>query len=184
MKYQNFTDTLNSFEISSMSCCSREKEGTRVQMLLSEHKKGKYMSKAKRHWWKRGVPATSTCCSDHLSRQLLTIASTFPCTSRNSSAEHIHAFSTCLTLTNTLTHSPLLTYSLTHTHTHTYTHTQAHAKKAWMFDWVIFRAARKVRGGGQELSAAVIRAASWCSWYLPFRPESFCFRLIRPYVHR
>ena len=40
----------------------------------------------------KGVPATSTRCPDHLSRQFLTTVSTFPYSSKNSSAEHIHAF--------------------------------------------------------------------------------------------
>ena len=50
------------------------------------------MSKAKRIWLKRGIPVTSTCCPNYLSRQFLTTASTFPCSYKNSSAEHIHAF--------------------------------------------------------------------------------------------
>ena len=44
--------------------------------------------KAKRLIEKR-VPATSTRCPDHLSRQFLTTASTFPYSSKNSSAEHL-----------------------------------------------------------------------------------------------
>ena len=42
-----------------------------------------------------GIPATSTSCPGHLSRQFLTTHSTFPYSSKNSSAEHIHAFYTC-----------------------------------------------------------------------------------------
>ena len=53
----------------------------------------------------KGVPATSTRCPDHLSRQLLTTVSTFPFSSKNSSVEHIHALSSWLILTNRLTHS-------------------------------------------------------------------------------
>ena len=78
------------------------------------------MFKAKR-LIERGVPATSNRCPDHLSRQFLTTASTFPYRSKNSSAEHIHALSTCLTLTNTLTHIDKQTNKHTHTHTHTHT---------------------------------------------------------------
>ena len=63
--------------------------GTKGKM-LSEHKKAN-MFKAK-HWSKRWVLGTSNRCPDHLSRQFLTIASTFPYCSKNSSAEHIHAF--------------------------------------------------------------------------------------------
>ena len=49
------------------------------------------MSKAKR-LIEKGVPATSTCCPVHLSRQFLSTAYTSPCSSKNYSAEHIHAF--------------------------------------------------------------------------------------------
>ena len=45
-----------------------------------------------KEWSKRGVPTTSTKCPDHLSRQFRTTASTFLYSSKNSSAEHIHAF--------------------------------------------------------------------------------------------
>ena len=40
----------------------------------------------------KGAPGTSTNCPDQLSRQFLTTASTFTCSSKNSSAEHIHVF--------------------------------------------------------------------------------------------
>ena len=81
--------------------------------------------------------AISTRCSGHLSRQFLNTASTFPYSSKNSSAEHSHALSTCLILTNTLTHIVKHTYSMNHsltnthtyTHTHTHTHTQTHGNK-------------------------------------------------------
>ena len=43
-------------------------------------------------WSKRWVLGTSNTCPDHLSGQFLTTASTFPYSSKNSSAEHIHAF--------------------------------------------------------------------------------------------
>ena len=54
--------------------------------------------------------------------------------SKNVSAEHIHALSICLTRTNTLTHtvthshslSLSLALTLSHTHTHTHTHTHSH----------------------------------------------------------
>ena len=58
-----------------------------------------------KHWSKRWVLGTSNRCPDHLGRQFLTTASTFPYSSKNSSAEHIHALSTWLIITNTLTHS-------------------------------------------------------------------------------
>ena len=70
--------------------CSKEKEGTSGKMLLSEQKKGN-MSKAKILIEKVGT-STSNRCPDHLNRQFLTTASTFPYSSKNSSAEHIHAF--------------------------------------------------------------------------------------------
>ena len=68
------------------------------------------------------------------------------------------------------THSHLHLHRQTHTHTHTHkrkfihsqTHIQAymdmHKKIMNMFDWGLFGAACKDRGGGQELSAQVIRA--------------------------
>ena len=43
---------------------------------------------------KRWVLGTSIRCPDHLSRQFLTTACTFPYSSKNSSTEHIHAFYT------------------------------------------------------------------------------------------
>ena len=46
----------------------------------------------------KGVPATSARCPDHLSRQFLTSASTFPYNSKNPSAEHFDAFYTCLSV--------------------------------------------------------------------------------------
>ena len=55
---------------------------------------------------------------------------TFPYSSKNFSAEHIHTLPTCLTLINTLTHIDKHTHShtdsFTHTNTHTHTHTHAH----------------------------------------------------------
>ena len=45
-----------------------------------------------KHWSKRWVLGNSNRCPDQLSRQFLTTASTFPYSSKNSSAEHIHAF--------------------------------------------------------------------------------------------
>ena len=47
-------------------------------------------------WSKRGCPTTSTRCPDHFIRQFLTTASTFPYCIKNSSAEDIRAFYTCL----------------------------------------------------------------------------------------
>ena len=63
---------------------------TSEKMLLSEHKNAN-MFKAKT-LIEKGVPGTSTSCPDQLSRQFLTTASTCTCSSKNSSAEHIHAF--------------------------------------------------------------------------------------------
>ena len=85
------------------------------------------MFKAKR-LIEKGVPATSTRCSDHLSRQFLITASTFSHSSKNSLAEHINTLPTCLTLINTLIHIDKHTHSHSHQliHSHTYTHTHAH----------------------------------------------------------
>ena len=131
----------------------------------------------------RGVPATSNKCLDHLSRQFLTTASTFPYSSKNYSTEHIHALSTCLTLTNTLTHidkhthihwlihslslSLSLSLSQTRTHTHTHAHTVTHTgtciKSVNMFGYEIFGAVWKGRGGGKEFSAEMTSAPGWRS---------------------
>ena len=82
----------------------------------------------------------------------------------------------------THTHTHWLIHSLTHTHTHTHTHihTKTHThilkhtgtcvKSVNMFSWGIFGAVWESRGGGQELSAEVIRAPGWGSWYPPFWP--------------
>ena len=157
----------------------------------------------KKDWSKRGVPATSTTCSDHLSKQFLTTASTFLYSSKNSSAEHIHDVTTYLILTNTVNHIDKHTHINTHTHTHTdscilslslsltHTHTHTHSlsptlslslslthslshtgkciKRVNTFDWGIFGAVWKCRGGGQEYSAEVIRAPGWGSWNPPIR---------------
>ena len=99
-----------------------------------------------KHWSKRWVPVTSHRCPDHLSRQFLIPASTFPYISKNSSAEHIRALSKWLTSTHTHTHthtrililmhtgicikmlyqhvSPSQTHSLTHINKHIHSHTQ------------------------------------------------------------
>ena len=53
------------------------------------------MFKAKR-LIEKGGPAISTSCPDNLSRQFLSTASTFPYSSKNSSAVHIDAFYICL----------------------------------------------------------------------------------------
>ena len=134
-----------------------------------------------------GVPTTSTRCPYHLSRQFLTTASAYRYSSKNSSAEHIHDVSTCLIFKNTLNHidkqtqtdSVTLSLSLTHTHTHTntYTHTLSLSlthigtciKSVNTFDWGIFGAVCKCRGGGQEFSAEVIRVPGWDSWYPAIR---------------
>ena len=100
-------------------------------MLLSQHKKAN-MFRAKRLIVKGGTRNLNRC-SYQLSRQFLITASTFPYSSKNSSAEHIHILRTCLTLTNTLTHMTnthshidLFTHTHSHTHTHTHTHIYAH----------------------------------------------------------
>ena len=76
-----------------------------------------------KHWSKSWALGTSNRCLDHLSRQFLTTASTFPYSSKNSSAEHIHALSTWLIITNTLTHLHRQTHTHTHSHRQTHTHT-------------------------------------------------------------
>ena len=69
--------------------------------------------------------------------------------------------------TNSHLHLHRQTHTHTHTHTHRskFTHSQTHTqayrdmhKEMNMFDWGIFRAVCRGRGGGQELSAQVIRA--------------------------
>ena len=123
-------------------------------------------------WSKRGVPVTSTRC---LNSQFLTTATTIPHGSKNSSAEYIHDVWTCLILTNTVTHIEKHTHSrtdsFTHTHTHTHTHTPTGAwiKKVNTFDWGIFGAVWKGRGGGQKFFAEVIKAPGSGSWYAAIR---------------
>ena len=117
-------------------------------MLLSEHKKSN-MFKAKR-LIEKGVPPISTRCSDHLSRQFLITATSFPNSSKNSSDEHIRTLPTCLTLINPLTHidkhththtlthslslslSVSLSLSLTHTHKHTHAHRDMYKKRVYV----------------------------------------------------
>ena len=148
-------------------------------------------------WLKRGgVPATSTRCSNNLSRQFLITASSFPYSSKNSSAEHIHTLPTCLTIINTLTHidkhalshwlihPQTHIHSHTHTHTHTLTHGETCIKSVNMFGWGIFGAVWKGRGGAQELSAEAIRAPSWGSWYPPFRSVFFALNILAFFVLR
>ena len=53
-------------------------------------------------------------------------ASTFPYSCKNSSAEHIHALSTWLITTNTLTHIDKHTHTHTHTHIDKHTHTHSY----------------------------------------------------------
>ena len=103
--------------------------------------------------------------------KFLTTASTFPYSSKNSSAEHIHDVSICLILTNTLSHIDKHTHThwFTHTHTHTLTHTGTCIKSVNTFDWGIFGSVWKYRGHGQEFSAEVIRAPGWGSWNPPIR---------------
>ena len=87
---------------------------TTGKMLLSEHKKGNRICLKQKHWSKRWVLGTSNRCPDHLSRQFRAPPSTFTYSSKNPSAEHIHALSTWLIITNTLTHSHRQTHTLTH----------------------------------------------------------------------
>ena len=100
-------------------------------------------------WSKRWVPVTSNWCPDYLSRQLLTTASTFPYSSKNSSSEHTHTLSTWLTITNTHTHTHTHTHtdSLTLTHRLSLTHTWICIKKVNMFGWGVIRALWKGRSG-------------------------------------
>ena len=62
-------------------------------MLLSEHIKRLICLKQK-DWSNSGIPATSTRCPDHLTREFLTTTSTFPYSTKNYSVERIHAFYT------------------------------------------------------------------------------------------
>ena len=148
-------------------------------MLLSEHKM--LVCLKQKDWSKSGVPATSTRCSDHLSKQFLITAFSFPYSSKYSSAEHIHTLPTCLTFINTLTYIYKQTHShtdsFTHSHTDSFTHsrslslmhTETCIKSINMFGWEIFGAVWKGRGGGQELSTEVTRVLGWGSWNSPFR---------------
>ena len=82
-----------------------------------------------KHWSKKWVLGTSNRCPAHFSRQFLTTDSTFPYSSKNSSAEHILALSTWLAITNKLTHidnTHTFTHSLTNAHTHTNSLTLTH----------------------------------------------------------
>ena len=85
-------------------------------------KKKANMFKAKR-LIEKGDTSYLNQCSHHLSIQFLITASTFPFSSKNSSAEHIHILPICLTLINTLTQIDKHTHLNTHTHTYTLTHT-------------------------------------------------------------
>ena len=80
---------------------------------------------------------------------------TFPYSSKKSSSQHFI----------NMPHP----YKYTHSHSQTNTHTGTCIKSVNMFCWGIFGALWKGRGGGQELSAEVIRAPGWGSWYPPFR---------------
>ena len=62
-------------------------------MPLSEHKRLTCLKQ--KDWSNSGVPAISPRCPDHLSREFLNTASTFPYSTKNSSVERIHAFYTC-----------------------------------------------------------------------------------------
>ena len=139
---------------------------------------------------KKWVPVASTSCPHHLSTKFLTTSSTFPCISKNSSAENIHILSTRLTLTNTITHT--LTHSLARSHRQTRTLSHRHIqtdslthrviiKIVSTFGWGISRAAWKGRGRGQELSAEVIRAPGWSNWY-PLFDQSLFFKHISLYA--
>ena len=96
-------------------------------MLLSEHKMAN-MFKAKRLIENGGTRYLNRR-SYQLSRQFLITASTFPYSSKNSSAEHIHTLRTCLILMNTLIHmTNRHTHTLTHSLTHTLTNTETYIK--------------------------------------------------------
>ena len=53
----------------------------------------------------------------------------------------------------------------------------SHVDRVKMFVWGIFRAASKGISSGQELTAELIRAPEWGSWY-PVFDQSFCFKCI------
>ena len=96
-------------------------------MLLSEHKKLICLKQKTNRKGGYQLPYLNQV-ADHLNRQFLITASSFPYSSKNSTAEHIHNLPTYLTLINTLTHinkhtnSHIDSLSLSHTHTHTHTH--------------------------------------------------------------
>ena len=128
------------------------------------------------HWSKRW-PLTSIRCSDHLSRQFLTTASTFPYSSKNSSALQ--------------THSHRQTHTQTHTHTHT--HARAHARTRTHRDMYKKREYVRLRNF-LELYGKVETMVRNCllrwSGHLvevagtPLFDQSFSFKHISLFVHR
>ena len=141
-----------------------------------------------------GVPATSTRCPDHLSREFLTTASTFPYSTKNYSVERIHAFyarpcvreweweregvcvCVCVCVCERERERARVNESVSVVCVCVFIYVNDCVCKdeaCWyivnMFWWGIFRTVWKGRGGGQELSAEVIRAPGWGSRYPPFR---------------
>ena len=151
----------------------------------------------KAHHHKHTHSLTYTNTYTHLPRQTHIYTLTHIYTHTHSSAEHILASSTWLTITNKLTHIDKHTHTHTHTdsftHRHTYTHIYTHKhrhtlthggtciKSVNIFVWGIFGSVWKGRGGGQELSAEVIRAPDWGSWN-PLFDQSFCFKHVRLFL--
>ena len=144
-------------------------------MLLSEHKK-RVISLKQKDWSNSGVPATSTRCPDHLSREFLTTASTFPYSTKNSSVERIHAFYICPCVREWVRErerereSVCVCLSIW----------VSVFVRVWHVDkaWGIFIAVWKGKCGGQELSVEVIRAHGWGSWYPSFRSMFFALNML------
>ena len=92
-------------------------------MVLSEHKKKANMFKTKR-LIEKGVPAASTRCSDHLSRQFLITASTFPYVRKIPQPNIFTFYRHASPLTNTLTHIDK--------HIHTHAHRDMYKKREYV----------------------------------------------------
>ena len=87
-----------------------------VSIIFEPAEKCSYRSIKKGNMFK--AKANSNRCPDHLSRQILTTSSTFPYSSKNSSAEHTRFIN--MAHHHKQTHSHKQTHK--HMHTHTYTH--------------------------------------------------------------
>ena len=151
-----------------------------------------------------GLPATSTFCPDHLSRQFLTTVITFPCSSKEIPQPNIFTLfyawlyvrecvneCVCFCVCEWVSVFVRMRLSLCawvcvcvcvflwmnewecdESGVSVVCKGEACWKSVNMFGWGIFRTAWKGRDDGQELSAEVIRAASWNIWY-PLFNQSF-----------